>query len=111
MYIFHYFDRYIYIIYQHGSALCKIIFLPFFKKYTFSRREDIGIILYVYPTIPIYLCIMLVLKVTYYTFTWIFAVRKIVSVIGLVACKNGIKMNENGARQESQRSQKTVRTP
>lgn len=55
--------------------------------------------------------IMLVLPVTYYTFTWNFAVRKIVSVIGLVACKNGIKMNENGARQESQRSQKTVRTP
>ena len=55
---------------------------------------------------------MLVLPVTYYsTFTWTFAVRKIVSVIGLVACKNGIKMNENGARQESQRSQKTVRTP
>ena len=54
---------------------------------------------------------MLVLPVTYYTFTWNFAVRKIVSVIGLVACKNGIKMNENGARQESQRSQKTVRTP
>ena len=107
MYIFHYFDRYIYIIYQHGSALCKIIFLPFFKKYTFSRREPIGI----NSTIPIYLCIMLVLPVTYYTFTWTFAVRKIVSVIGLVACKNGIKMNENGARQESQRSQKTVRTP
>ena len=65
----------------------------------------------IYATIPIYLCIMLVLPVTYYTFTWNFAVRKIVSVIGLVACKNGIKMNENGARQESQRSQKTVRTP
>ena len=89
-----------------------LYFCLFFKSTPLAvEKTYLCLPIIIYATIPIYLCIMLVLPVTYYTFTWNFAVRKIVSVIGLVACKNGIKMNENGARQESQRSQKTVRTP